>query len=153
MQAKSHVSKEVNHNKLQIIHCSERNHWITATTIGCESGVIKVYDSLYTILDKPPSIVLANLFHCEDKLFKNRVVRPQKQNGGLDCGVFAIAFATSIAINHKVNTKFDQARMRAHLVSCLEKRIFTVSIKVTIYVLTAHIYIHLYVAFSINCSL
>ena len=84
--------------------------------------VIKVYDSLYTTLEKSSSIVLANLFHCKDQLFKNRVVRPQKQNGGTDYGMFAIAFGTSIAINHKVDMKFDQARMRAHLVCCIEKR-------------------------------
>ena len=133
LQAKSHVSKEPNHNKLQIIYCSERDHWITATAIGCEPGIIKLYDFLYTTLNKPSSIVLTNFFHCKDQLLKNRVVRPQKQNGGSDCGVFAIAFATSFAINHKVDMKFDQARMRAHLVSCLEKRVFTVSIKVTSY--------------------
>ena len=104
-------------NKLQIIHCSERDHWITATTIGCEVGVIKVYDSLY----------------CKDQLFKNRVVCPQKQNGGTDYVVFAISFTTSIAINHKVDMKFDQARMRAYLVCCIEKTVVTVSIKVTTY--------------------
>ena len=49
LQDKSHVSKEPNRNKLQIIYCSKRDHWITATTIGCELGVIKVYDSLYTV--------------------------------------------------------------------------------------------------------
>ena len=49
LQDKSHVSKEPNHSKLQIIHCSERDRWITATTIGCELRVIKVYDSLYTM--------------------------------------------------------------------------------------------------------
>ena len=122
LQGKSHVSKEPNHNKLQIIHCEKRDHWITATTIGCEVGVIKVNDSLYTTRDKPTSIVLANFFYSKDQLFKNRVIRPQKQNGGSDCGVFAIAFATSIAISHKIDMKFDQARMRAHLVSCIEKR-------------------------------
>ena len=46
----------------------------------------------------------------------------QVQKGSTDCGVFAIAFATSIAINHKVDMKYDQARMRAHLVHCIEKR-------------------------------
>ena len=89
MQAKSCVSKEPNYNcyKLQIIHCSERDHWITATATGCEMGVIKVYDSLYTMLDKPFGVVLANSFHCEDQLFKNIVVCPQKQNGGSDCTI------------------------------------------------------------------
>ena len=122
LQGKNHVSKQTNDNKLQIIHCKERDHWITATTIGCEVGVIKVYDSLFTTLDKPSCIVLANFFNSKDQMFKNRVVCPQKQNGGLHCGVFAIAFATSIAINQKVDVKFDQAKMRAHLASCIEKR-------------------------------
>ena len=41
LQAKSYVSEEpIANHKLQIIHCSERDHWITATTIGCEKGVI-----------------------------------------------------------------------------------------------------------------
>ena len=94
----------------------------TATTIGCAVGVISVYNSLYTTLDKPSRIVVANLFHCKDQLFKVRVVCTKKQSGGTDCGVFSIAFATSIAINHKVDTKVDQARMRTRLVSCLEKK-------------------------------
>ena len=66
LQDKSQVSQESNHNKLQVIHCSERHHWITATIIGCELGVTKVYISMYTTLDKPFIIVLANLFHCKD---------------------------------------------------------------------------------------
>ena len=85
--------------------------------IGCETGVINVYDSLYTTLDKPSSIAVANWFYSKDQPFKIKVVRPQKQSGGTDCGVFPKAFATSIAINHKVNTKFDLARMRIHLAS------------------------------------
>ena len=44
LQHKSHVSKEPNHNKLQIIHCGERVHWITATAIGCELELLKVHD-------------------------------------------------------------------------------------------------------------
>ena len=121
-QFKKHVSKESNLNKLQIVHCKEREHWVTATTIGCEPGVIKVYDSLYTTLDKPSSVVVANWFYPKDQEFKISVVRPQKQIGGRDCGVFAIALATSIAINHKVSKKFNQARKRAHLASCIDKQ-------------------------------
>ena len=49
------------------------------------------------------------------------MILPQKQNGGSDCGMFAIAFATSIAIHQNVDVKFDQARMRAYLANCIEK--------------------------------
>ena len=57
------------------------------------------------------------------------MIPPQKHNGGSDCGVFAIAFATSIAISiaihQNVDVKFDQARMRAYLANCIEKREFS----------------------------
>lgn len=29
-------------NKIQIIHCLQRQHWIVATTVGCEANVVKV---------------------------------------------------------------------------------------------------------------
>ena len=42
--------------ELQIFHCKERDLWITATTIGCKVGALKLYDSLYTTLDEPSRI-------------------------------------------------------------------------------------------------
>ena len=41
-----------------------------------------------------------------------------QQNGIVDCGVFAIAFATDLCHG------FDQKKMRRHLISCLEKKRF-----------------------------
>ena len=32
---------QINDNKLQIVFCKDRSHWILATTIGCESGEVK----------------------------------------------------------------------------------------------------------------
>ena len=29
-------------NKIQIVHCKDRNHWILATTVDCPRGVVKV---------------------------------------------------------------------------------------------------------------
>lgn len=45
--------KEPVKNKLQIVHCWERNHWITVTTIGCAEGIVKAFDFLYRTLDDP----------------------------------------------------------------------------------------------------
>ena len=39
-------------NKLQIIFWKERKHWILATTIGYCNNKVKVYDSLFSFLDK-----------------------------------------------------------------------------------------------------
>ena len=34
-------------NRLQIIFCKERKHWVVATDINCIHGEVKVYDSLF----------------------------------------------------------------------------------------------------------
>ena len=33
-------------NKLQIIHCKKRQHWIVATTVNSKSNEVKVFDSI-----------------------------------------------------------------------------------------------------------
>ena len=38
---------ESTQNQLQIFHYWQWEHWITATTIGCNDGMVKVYDSIY----------------------------------------------------------------------------------------------------------
>ena len=45
-----------------------------------------------------------------------------KQAGGDDCGLFAIAFATSICHNRDpVLVQYKQDKMRAHLLQCFRK--------------------------------
>ena len=44
----------------------------------------------------------------------------QKQSGSADCGVFAIAFATSIALGKDPSKNiYTQSLMRKHLADCL----------------------------------
>ncbi len=50
----------------------------------------------------------------------------QKQRGGSDCGVFAIAFALHAAMGQNISLlEFDQLKMRSHLLKCLQEQIFT----------------------------
>ena len=50
----------------------------------------------------------------------------QKQKGGSDCGVFAIAFAFHAAMEDNISgLQFDQLKMRRHLMKCLRKQKFT----------------------------
>ena len=37
-------------NYLQIVHCRS-SHWIVVSSIGCQHGEVKVYDSLYDRVD------------------------------------------------------------------------------------------------------
>ena len=123
-QRKSADKSETNFVKkqLQIIHCGE-DHWIAALRIdSTEEPVVKVYDSVYTSIDDPTKKVVRSLFHTP-----NATIQPfQKQKGGTDCGLFAIAVVTSIAFGiDPSQTCFKQEEMRKHLVKCFEEEQIT----------------------------
>ena len=119
------VSDKSVQNKLQIIHCKDRDHWVVGTTIGCDKDEMKIYDSYYCTIDRPTKVIIHNLFSASEAL-KIKVLRPQKQTGTQDCGLFAIAYATSIAHGHDLTKKFDQQRIRHHLSICFRNSVMTV---------------------------
>ena len=50
----------------------------------------------------------------------------QQQNGGSDCGIYAIAFALHAALGDDVKVlEFDQPQIRAHLLNCFRKKELT----------------------------
>ena len=55
------------HNKVQIIHCSKRNHWVAATTViaNYKEGEVKVYDSVFNSCNKETKLVVHNLFQAD----------------------------------------------------------------------------------------
>ena len=78
---------------------------MTVSTIGCQPGEIKVYDSLYDDVDVTIKNKLEKTFACKLHYI---IPRLQKQQGVKDCGLFAVAFATNLA--HGRNAfKFDQS--------------------------------------------
>lgn len=106
---------------LQVIH-SRGNHWILASNIGCADGCLNVYDSVYASVDDDTSRVLRNLFNFQVV----NMIDFQKQKGGTDCGLFAIAAATSILHKHDNTLNFCQNTMRQHTLYCLEQCNFTI---------------------------
>ena len=76
-------------------------------------GVVKVYDSLYTNVSERSKKVIENLFGVSTI----KVVDISKQEGGKDCGLFAIAIATTLLFGGEDPSKvhFNQAVMRGHL--------------------------------------
>ena len=85
---------QINENKLQIVFCKDRSHWILATTIRCETGEVKVYDSIFNSLDKES---LHTIMKSGDNKPRVRLSPSQKQKGSNDCGVFAIGIAVAVA--------------------------------------------------------
>ena len=111
-------------NKVQIIHCSRRNHWIAATTVNCKEGEVKIYDSVFNSCDEETKLVVRNLFQADTAKQSPhiKVMHCQKQTGSKDCGLFSIGFATAIVLGlNPGKIMFLQPVMRAHLVNCFNK--------------------------------
>ena len=109
-------------NGLQIIH-DRGNHWLVASTIGCAGRVVQVYDSIYSSVDEGTMTVIQNFFEMREN-YEAIVIDSQKQIGGKDCGVFAIATATAILSGCNLQSiKFVQEQMRSHLLDCLNSKL------------------------------
>lgn len=108
-------------NYLQIVHCGS-NHWITISSIGCNEGEVKVYDSLYCSVSNDIKPLLKAIFGTNVAISLPMV---QKQIGSMDCGLFAIAYATFLAHGNdspllSIPT-FKQHNLRSHLIDCFKK--------------------------------
>ena len=72
---------------------------------------------MYDSIDDTTSKAIHSIF--DGKMQINLVKDIQKQKGVTDCGIFAIAIATSLL--HKIPIKtFNQLLLRPHLISCFE---------------------------------
>ncbi len=114
----------------QILH-NGNDHWLCASNIFCDniSDVI-MYDSLpcscsssiqcscgpnMHVKMQVASILMLNRPHM-DLIFPSF----QRQVGGVDCGLFAIAACTSLCFgNNPSDCHYDQSKMRSHFELCL----------------------------------
>ena len=70
--------------------------------------------------------VLADLMRTKDKAITVNYTDVQWQSGTSDCGLFALAFATSVCTGQDpTTTLYDQTQMRSHLLSCLGEQKIT----------------------------
>ena len=115
------IRNESTQNWLQIFHCQQQNHWITATTIGCSDGIVKIYDSVYRHLDEPTKKTLHQVFPNDTRI--KVVGTTQKQAGGKDCGVFATSMAFGLDIS---TSAFHQEKMRLNLARCFTENKLTI---------------------------
>ena len=115
-------------NFVQILHVFE-NHWITIYGLK-ELKEIRVYDSLnYTKDKKYPKKTIksfAKMINSTSSQFKVNVMSVQQQPNAIDCGLFAIAFATDLLYgNSPSNVSYEHEKMRQHLFICLQQDSFT----------------------------
>ena len=104
---------------VQILHTG-RGHWVTVSTIGCKDGDINIFDSF----PPAPTIHLLNqiaaILATPKPVITLNYINTQQQCGSADCGIFAIAFATTLANGEQPGgLYFDQTRMRKHALDAL----------------------------------
>ena len=102
---------------VQILH-TRTVHWITISNVGCRQGTINYFDSLYRKVSSQSLKQIACIMFVNNEITID-VIPVQMQQNGTDCGLFAIAFATSILHGeHPAIVKYDQ--MRSHFVKCIK---------------------------------
>ncbi len=113
-----------NYNSLfvNILHVNS-NHWLCVSNYKCNIHEINIYDSLQVFRNGLPTKVL-NLFNkMQPNLRTVRIKAVQQQTNGVDCGLFSLAYATSICNNIDPCTIFfNQLKLREHFNHCVSNK-------------------------------
>ena len=105
---------------VQIVNV-QSNHWICLSTVGCKPSTINAYDSLHGCIDAHTRKLITDVLQSKHRCIEVCYADVQWQSGLSDCGLFAIAFATSICSGKDPTTiTFRQEDMRSHLLSCIQ---------------------------------
>ena len=72
---------------------------MASSVFGCKEEEVQIYNLLYKSVDEMCADVITSSFHISNL----KMVESSKQDGRLDCGLYAIANSTTIA--HGINPK------------------------------------------------
>ena len=105
---------------VQVLHINE-NHWITVSNIGCLPNYINIFDSLpHTGLSAQARIQISCLLSTKEAIITSAYQCVQQQHGTQDCGLFSLAFATSLCFGENpAEIIYIQNQFRPHLLNCL----------------------------------
>ena len=115
-------SREPTGKFVQILH-NDENHWV-AISSAHPGDFVRYYDSLNTDSCSNKKIVntIADVVMCKRGYLEILSAGVQQQKNAVDCGVFAIAYATDVAFGiMPAESSYDVATMRLHLLRCLEQ--------------------------------
>lgn len=107
---------------VQVINV-HKNHWIVVSNIGCDPGVLNVYDSMYATISVQSKRQICAFWKSPVDQITFNMINIQRQPNGSDCGVFAVAVAAEIVHGKDpILSYWDVSKMRVHLIRCLEAR-------------------------------
>ena len=105
----------------QVLNCDDA-HWVCATNIGCKENLVKVYDSWRTgDVSSDTKEAIANILHTSGPRIYVLFPEVQQQKDSSSCGVFALAYATTIAEGKDPSCVIypDDTGLRKHLYQCI----------------------------------
>ena len=98
---------------VQILHTGH-GHWVTVSTIGCKDGDINIFDSFPPAPTTQLMNQIAAILATPKPVITLNYIDTQQQCGSADCGIFAIAFATTLANGEQPGgLYFDQTDAKA----------------------------------------
>ena len=111
---------------VQVLHINE-NHWVTASNIGCPVATVDIFDSMRcTRLSFRAKAQIAAMLFTDQPEITVRFQPVQLQHGTSDCGVFSLAFATSLCGGQTpTQITYIQHQLRDHLCHCPENKTIT----------------------------
>ena len=105
---------------VQIVNIRNR-HWCVVSSVGCDSGVVNVYDSLYSSVSNKTIHLIASMVYSSSSTLEVRMMDVAKQSNSSDCGILSIAYAFDLCSgNDPCEVKYYHKKIRQHLVMCLE---------------------------------
>ena len=109
---------------IQILH-DGNGHWVCVSNTKLDvkdPAAVNMYDSMNQgFIAKFTKQQLASFLCIQSAEMKIIMKSVQQQTSHVDCGVFAIAFATALAFGRDPSKlRFDVPKMRPHLVECLK---------------------------------
>ena len=112
---------------VQVVNIS-RNHWVCVSNVQCQTNTVNVFDSLphFSMKSTDLSCQVATILKSPSTAINLNFINTQRQIGGSDCGLFAIAYATSICFGIDPSLcSYDQSKIRHHLTTCFQNGTIT----------------------------
>ena len=96
-------------------------HWCVVSTVGCDKGVVNVFDSLYPSVSDSTMNVIARLMYISESSLEVRMMDVEQQLNSSDSGVLAIAYMFDLCSgSYPCAHKYDHSNIRTHLAKCLK---------------------------------
>ena len=111
---------------MQVLHVSD-SHWMLVSNIDLQrdcgsDSTVKIYDSYASRrISAKTKINICSIMRPRSRAITFDVINIMRQPNGHDCGLFALANATSLANGIEPSVcKWEVPKMRSHLMACFE---------------------------------